>query len=262
MPDFTSPDVIGAWISIFLTLCILSFLFEDNPIYKLAEHLFLGVSIGYSVVEIYYGVFKPNLIDKLFDPSAWTLAEGWGADDTERAFLLVPLVFALLLFAKFTKKYGWLARLPVAFIIAAYAGVKLTGEARAHLMTGIKESMPNLREAWALNLPEGTQTTLRVFRDGAWTDRVLVGTCLDGDTWYAGIWCWSNDGAGVFSAIMILLFAKGIASYVIFLAETTLQKPKAVCAAAYAKLDSYTVLDDMLADIAPGDAVKMNGAEQ
>jgi len=59
-----------------------------------------------------------------------------------------------------------------------------------------------------------------------------------------------------------LLFAKGIASYVIFLAETTLQKPKAVCAAAYAKLDSYTVLDDMLADIAPGDAVKMNGAEQ
>jgi hypothetical protein len=204
VPDFTSMDVLGAWLSIFLTLCILSFLFEDNPIYKLAEHLFLGVSIGYSVVEIYYGVFKPNLIDKLFDPAAWTLAEGWGADDTERAFLVVPLLFTLLLFTKFTKKHGWLARLPVAFIIAAYAGVKLTGEARAHLMTGIRESMPNLAETWALNLSEGTSTTLRVFSEGSWSDRVVLGTCLDGDTWYQGIWCWSNDGAGVFSAIVLV----------------------------------------------------------
>ena len=44
---------------------------------------------------------------------------------------VVPLVLTVLLFMKFHRKYSWLARIPVAFIVAAYAGVKLTGEARA-----------------------------------------------------------------------------------------------------------------------------------
>ena len=204
MPDFSSLDVLGAWLSIFLTLCILSFLYEDNPIYKLGEHLFLGVSIGYSVVEVYFGVFKPNLIDKLFNRQAWDLADGWNAADTERIFLIVPLLFTLLLFTKFHRKYGWLARLPVAFVIAAYAGVKLTGEARAHLMTGIQQSMPNLKEAWAKNLAEGRETTLRVLGENGWTEKVVSGTCLDGDTWYQGLWCWSNDGAGVLSSLVLV----------------------------------------------------------
>ena len=44
-------DVMGAWLAIFLTLCILSFLYKDNPFYKIAEHLFVGVSIGYKDTE-------------------------------------------------------------------------------------------------------------------------------------------------------------------------------------------------------------------
>jgi len=39
-------DIFGAWIAIFLTMAILSFLYGDNPFYKLAEHLFIGISIG------------------------------------------------------------------------------------------------------------------------------------------------------------------------------------------------------------------------
>ena len=152
MPDFTSVDVLGAWLSIFLTLCILSFLYADNPIYKLGEHLFLGVSIGYGVVEAYFGVFKPNLIDKLFNSKQWDLSDGWNAGDTERLFLVVHLIFALLLFMKFHRQHSWLARIPVAFIVAAYAGVKLTGEARAHLMTSVEKSIVNFKEVWASNL--------------------------------------------------------------------------------------------------------------
>ena len=60
-------DLLGAWVSIFLTVCILSFLYEDNPVYKLAEHLFLGVSIAIGVIEGYYGTFKPNMIAHLMD---------------------------------------------------------------------------------------------------------------------------------------------------------------------------------------------------
>jgi len=33
-----------------LTLAILSFLYKDNPVYKMAESLLIGVSIGYFLV--------------------------------------------------------------------------------------------------------------------------------------------------------------------------------------------------------------------
>jgi hypothetical protein len=31
----------------FLTICIFSFLYRDNPLYRFAEHLTVGVSAGY-----------------------------------------------------------------------------------------------------------------------------------------------------------------------------------------------------------------------
>jgi len=155
-------QIVGAWISIFLTLCIFSFLYGDNPIYKFAEHLFLGVSIGYGVVEIYYGNFRPSLVDKLFLGEAWTLS---------RIGLFVPLIMLGLLFMKFNRKYAWLARIPIAFIVAAYAGVKLTGEANARLITQVQQSMPDLATVWN----------------------------------EFGFWSWEADGAGVFSSIFLVL---------------------------------------------------------
>ena len=33
--------ILGAWIAVFLTFGIFSYLYKDNPFYKTAEHLFL-----------------------------------------------------------------------------------------------------------------------------------------------------------------------------------------------------------------------------
>ena len=162
MDPLSSAEIVGAWISIFLTLCIFSYLYEDNPIYKLAEHLFLGVSIGYGVVEIVYGVLVPNLFDKLVLADHWT---------PSRIGLFAPLVMFLLLFTKFSPKWRWLARIPIAFLVAAFAGVKMTGEANARLITQVRESMPNLQEVWATH----------------------------------GIWNWEADGAGVFSSVLLVV---------------------------------------------------------
>jgi hypothetical protein len=153
--DLTTVDLVGAWISIALTLCIFSFLYADNPVYKFAEHLFLGISIAISCIEIYYGTLKPNLIDELL------------AGDYLK---LVPLALFFCLFMKFTK-FAYLAKLPIAFIVAAYAGVKLTGEANANLMTQMADSMPNLAELWQDH----------------------------------GLWDWSADGDGVISGVLLVV---------------------------------------------------------
>ena len=45
--------VFGAWVATGLTLLIFSFLYKDNPLFKLAEHLYVGVSVGYTIVKTY-----------------------------------------------------------------------------------------------------------------------------------------------------------------------------------------------------------------
>ena len=52
---------ISTTVAVILTLCIFSFLYRDNPFYKFAEHLVVGVSAGYWVAILYINVAIPNI---------------------------------------------------------------------------------------------------------------------------------------------------------------------------------------------------------
>ncbi|UCE26026.1 MAG: hypothetical protein JSW52_06570 [Candidatus Coatesbacteria bacterium] len=60
----------GIWIAALLTLFIYSFLYKDNPFYKVAEYLFVGISAGYWLAYNYHNFMVPNLFVVLigFDP--------------------------------------------------------------------------------------------------------------------------------------------------------------------------------------------------
>jgi len=51
----------------FLTLCTFSFLYKDNPFYKFAEHLVVGVSAGYFALVLWHQILIPNLFARLND---------------------------------------------------------------------------------------------------------------------------------------------------------------------------------------------------
>ena len=65
--------LIGVWIGAFLTLGILSFLYKDNPVYKVCEAIFVGVSAGYWFVSLFWQNIWPKLVLNLRDAFA-TLA--------------------------------------------------------------------------------------------------------------------------------------------------------------------------------------------
>ncbi|MBP9207125.1 MAG: helix-hairpin-helix domain-containing protein [Kofleriaceae bacterium] len=123
-------DVLGFWIGIFLTLAILSFLYKDNPFYKLAEHLFVGTSIGYIVVQQYFNNIEKLLVKGLPD------AEGW--------FLVSKLVAIVLILAMLTKavskRWAWVGRYPLAFVVALYAGLQINAVAQSELGAQIKRA--------------------------------------------------------------------------------------------------------------------------
>ena len=108
---------VGVWIAALLTLGIFSFLYKDNPAYKLCEHLFVGISAGYYVVLNYYSVVKPNLLDPLF--------HDFGGD--RHYLLLIPLALGILLFSRFFPKGGWLSRWSIALILGVYPALRITG---------------------------------------------------------------------------------------------------------------------------------------
>ena len=126
-PPMTPVDIFGAWVAIFLTMAILSFLYGDNPFYKLAEHLFIGVSIGYIVIV----QIKNNLWIKLEHPlSLWDL---------------VPAALVAMMFVKLaSRRLVWLGRFPLAFVVALYAGQSITGLVGSDLGDQIKTASHSL----------------------------------------------------------------------------------------------------------------------
>jgi hypothetical protein len=127
-------ETIGIWLGAALTLCIFSFLYKDNPFYKFAEHLFVGISAGYWATLEWYNVFLPNLWKPLTQ-------EG-------RLLLLVPFAFGILLFSRFTKNFGWLSRWSMALIIGIYAGIAIVGYGSGDLILQIRA---NLLPLWTDN---------------------------------------------------------------------------------------------------------------
>ena len=51
-----SIDVLWLFISFVLTLLIFSYIFGDNPLFRLASYAFVGVSAGYLLVTVIYQV--------------------------------------------------------------------------------------------------------------------------------------------------------------------------------------------------------------
>ena len=70
-------ELVGIWIAALLTLCIYSFLYRDNPFYRFAEHLFVGMSVGYGIVLSVHQGFIPFAWEPFLGSSEAILA--WGA---------------------------------------------------------------------------------------------------------------------------------------------------------------------------------------
>jgi len=111
-------ELLGIWIAAFLTLAIFSFLYRDNAIYKLAEHIFVGISAGYGVVIVYQESVVPDLVNPLLHPEEVGL-------EKPNLLVLIPGALGLLMFSRFFRRYDWLSRWPIAFVMGLYSGLAI-----------------------------------------------------------------------------------------------------------------------------------------
>ena len=130
-------EIIGIWCVVLLTLSIFSYLYGDNPFYKIAEHIFVGVSAGYIFTITFWDTIWPNLFGRLF-PSF--VQAGFEFDIT----YIFPFILGIFMLFRLSKKYDWLSRISIAYIVGMMAGLKFYVFLNSNLLTQIKSSTVNL----------------------------------------------------------------------------------------------------------------------
>ena len=152
-------DIVGLLLGATLTLLILSYLLGDNPLYRLALHLFIGTLVGYS-----FGVAL------LF---IWEVGTRLAGDER---VLVIPLILGIWLLIKAFPRYAYAGNFSVAYLIGVGAAVALSGAITGTIIPQVGASGRN-----GLLVLVGTVCTLTAFtftvwnRQGVWGhwDRVI-----------------------------------------------------------------------------------------
>lgn len=109
-------DLIGALTSLILTLLVFSYLLGDNPLFRLAIHVFVGVAAGLAAVIAWTNVIWPQL--------ALPLLEG---SQSERVLAVVPLVMSALLLMKISQRLGKWGSVSTAYLVGVAAATAIGG---------------------------------------------------------------------------------------------------------------------------------------
>jgi MFS family permease len=130
-------EFVGLTLGALLTLGVYSFLYRENKISRICEHIFLGVSGALAIVV----TWEQTLLPKWWQPMYRGFAELGGHNVVGSIGPIVAGLLAVMLGACwyfiFSRKYMWLARLVMGVVIGATAGLsfKLIFEAQMPQIT-------------------------------------------------------------------------------------------------------------------------------
>jgi len=142
-------EILGIWIAALLTLCILSFLYKDNPFYKFAEHLFVGISAGYWLARYYRDIYLPNLHMPLFEQG--------------HLLYIIPLVLGIMMLMRLFPKIAWISRWPLAFIVGTTSGYFLVTYLQTNGLEQVRATFVPLNSFSNIVLVVGVLTGLVYF---------------------------------------------------------------------------------------------------
>ena len=109
-------ETAGLIIGLVLTLFIYSYLVGDNPLYRIAVHLLVGVSAAYATVVAIERIILPVIVRVINEPSA-----------PDTALWLIPIAFSLLLLFKSIRSLSWLGNSSVGLLVTVGAAVAVVG---------------------------------------------------------------------------------------------------------------------------------------
>ena len=179
----------GTVVAAILTLAIFSFLYRENPFFRFAEHLLVGLSAGYFTVIAVQGTLVPKVIEPLKAGDFW---------------VVISFVLIILILGRLTEKTRPASRIPLALVIGAGAGVAVPALLQARILMQLGATMKPLGSLANVLILVGVITTLVYFyfsreHKGWWGRLASVGT------WYLMIFFGATFGNTVMSRISLLI---------------------------------------------------------
>jgi hypothetical protein len=140
-----SIEVISALVGFVLTLMIFSYLIGDNPLFRIAVYLFVGVASGYAATVVWHYVLVPKLFQSLtaLNPLA-----------------IVPLVFGISLLAKFSPRISWIGNFAMAVLVGVGAAAAVGGALLGTLLPQARAAIDGFD---VLSVGSGLEVATRLF---------------------------------------------------------------------------------------------------
>jgi len=104
--------LVGIWVGAALTVAIYSYmLYKENPLYRLAEHIYLGIAFAITAVV---AVQNTNRI------AITPLLRG-------QVVFIIPILLGLGMYTVFAEEYRWISRYSIAMLVGVMIGVVTSG---------------------------------------------------------------------------------------------------------------------------------------
>jgi len=130
LSDLSLLDSIGGLVGLVLTLFVFSYIFGDNFLFRLAIHIFIGVSAGIVTVIVGYNVIWPQLVSPLLFSTP-----------ADKLMLAVPLLLSLLLIAKTSPRFAQLGNPVLGFLVGVGAAAAIGGSVLGTLFPQVGSSI-------------------------------------------------------------------------------------------------------------------------
>ena len=102
---------LGNWLAALVTLMLFSILYKENPLYRIAEHLYVGASAAHGIITTWNNTIKPAITSMPTKGTWWEI---------------IPMAVGLLIYFNMYRPYAWIARIPMGFWIGYNAAMVLS----------------------------------------------------------------------------------------------------------------------------------------
>jgi len=110
-------DGAGVILATGCTLALYSFLYKDNPLFKFAEHIYVGTAAAYVFGQYWFGGLFGMVIEPVFMKEDIQAYDKW--------LLLIPTLLGALMLTRFSRRWAWVSRISFAFYVGVGAGLTI-----------------------------------------------------------------------------------------------------------------------------------------
>jgi len=115
--------IAGGWLAAGLTIFLFSFLYKDNPFFKIAEHLYLGAGMGWLFQVSVTNVWIPKI---------------WEPVSNGKLLIIIPSIMGLSLLTQFIPKISWISRYGFTFMMGYGSGLYIPAGLSTDFMSQIE----------------------------------------------------------------------------------------------------------------------------